>query len=158
MERFINNNRELKKLVSEWESKLLSLSPEIISNRRNSQNRTIRQILGHMVDSASNNIHRIVHFQYQEDPMVFPDYANLGNNDRWISIQDYQTEDWNNLVQLWKYINLHIVHVIYHVDVDKLDHVWVSAKNQKITLQAMILDYLPHFKLHLGEIEELMKP
>jgi hypothetical protein len=157
MQRFIDNNHELRKLITEWELRLQALPEEVIRDKRNSQNRTIRQIVGHLVDSASNNIHRIVHFQYQSSPMVFPDYANLGNNDRWIAIQDYQTEDWNNLVQLWKYINLHIIHVIYHVDVEKLDHVWITATNEKVTMRDMILDYLRHFKLHLSEIEALIQ-
>jgi len=80
-------------LTELWVPKLLGLSHNIITNRRNSQNRTIRQILGHMVDSASNNTHRIVHLQYQESPLRFPNYATHGNNDRWIAIQNYQHED-----------------------------------------------------------------
>ena len=50
--------------------------------RRNSQDRTIKQILGHLVDSASNNMHRIVHFQYHDSPLHFPNYATNGNKDR----------------------------------------------------------------------------
>lgn len=94
-------------LLEEWEPRLLSLPQEIISERRNSQNRSIRQILGHLVDSASNNTHRIVHLQYRETPCSYPNYATHGNNDRWIAIQDFQHENWENLVNLWKYMNLH---------------------------------------------------
>jgi hypothetical protein len=111
-----------------------------------------------MVDSASNNTHRIVHLQYQPTPFVFPDYANFGNNDRWIAIQDYQTENWTNLIQLWKYTNLHIIHVINHVNEEKLDNQWISAKGETLSLKTMIIDYLRHVQLHLGEIEELLKP
>ena len=80
------NNKELLQLVNEWELRLLSLPEDVIGNRRNSQNRTIKQIVGHMVDSASNNTHRIIHLQYNASPLIYPDYANLGNNDRWIAI------------------------------------------------------------------------
>ncbi|MBN1509532.1 MAG: hypothetical protein JW955_21975 [Sedimentisphaerales bacterium] len=147
---------ELLPLVETWEPKLLGLPTDVITQRRNRQNRTIKQIVGHMVDSASNNTHRIVHLQYQPSPLVFPDYANLGNNDRWIAIQNYQDEDWGDLVQLWKYSNLHIVHVIRNVDRGKLKNEWMSALNQRISLEAMILDYPRHFLLHLGEIDELV--
>jgi uncharacterized damage-inducible protein DinB len=156
MNNFSGNNQELMGLIQEYEPRLKNLSEEIITNRRNSQNRSIKQIVGHMVDSASNNIHRIVHLQYQPSPLIYPDYANLGNNDRWIAIQNYQEENWENLVQLWKYSNLHIIHVINNVNQEKLNNPWITALNQKVTLKEMIIDYLSHFKLHLREIEELI--
>ncbi len=143
-------------LIEEWEPKLTSLSDEVISERRNSQNRTIKQIVGHMIDSASNNTHRMVHLQYQPSPLVYPDYANFGNNDRWIAIQNYQEEKWNDLIQLWKYSNLHIVHVMRNVNIDKLENEWITALNKPVSLKAMILDYLGHFELHLGEIDTLI--
>ncbi len=156
MEEFRNNNRELLGLISLWEPKLLAIPENIISIRRNSQNRTIKQIVGHMVDSASNNTHRIIHMQYQPSPLVFPDYANLGNNDRWIAIQNYQEENWPDIVHLWKFSNIHITHVINNVRRDKLDSEWITALGNRVTLKAMIIDYLRHFKLHLGEIDELI--
>lgn len=79
-------------LIEEWEPILLGLSNDVLSLRRNVQNRTIKQIIGHMIDSASNNTHRIVHLQYQPSPLRFPNYATNGNNDRWIAIQHYQEE------------------------------------------------------------------
>lgn len=75
--------------LEKWEPILAQLSNETISNKLNRQDRSIRQVLGHMVDSASNNTHRIVHLQYQVSPVQFPNYASNGNNGRWIAIQDY---------------------------------------------------------------------
>jgi hypothetical protein len=112
--------------------------------------------VGHLVDSASNNTHRIVHLQYQLTPFAFPCYASFGNNDRWIAIQNYESENWMNLVQLLKYVNLHIIHVINQVNEEKLDSQWISANGEFVFLKDMIIDYLRHFKLHLGEIEELI--
>ncbi|MHC4144839.1 MAG: DinB family protein [Planctomycetota bacterium] len=149
--------QELLSLIGEWEPRLSHLSNDVISERRNSQNRTIKQIVGHMVDSASNNTHRIIHLQYQQSPLIFPCYASHGNNDRWIAIQNYQEEGWNDLVQLWKCTNMHIVHVIGNINAEKLDNVWISGLNEKISLEAMVVDFLRHFKLHLNEINELME-
>jgi len=156
MNEFKTNNLELLRLIDEWEPRLLALSDEIITNRQNRQTRTIKQIVGHMIDSASNNTHRIVHLQYQPSPLIYPDYANLGNNDRWIAIQKYQTEKWYDLVQLWKYSNIHIAHVINNVNLDKLDNEWITALNKSVSLKTMIIDYLLHIKLHLSEIDELI--
>jgi len=147
---------EVIALVTDWEPVLISLPPDVISQRKNSQNRTIKQIVGHIIDSASNNTHRIVHLQYQPSPLVFPNYATLGNNDRWISIQDYQNEDWNTLVQLWKYSLFHICHSISNVSVEKLNNEWISGPDEKVTLREMILDFPRHLKLHLNEINELI--
>ena len=148
--------KEITGLVSEWESKLLSLQQDVITNRRNSQNRNIKQIVGHLVDSASNNTHRAVHLQYRESPLDFPNYATFGNNDRWIAIQNYQDKNWENLVQLWKYSILHFAHVILHINPEKLDNEWISGEGKNVSLKEMVEYFLPHFKLHLGEIEELI--
>jgi len=156
MNQFESINQELLSLIEEWEPKLFALQDEVITQRRNSQNRTIKQIAGHMVDSASNNTHRAVHLQYQPSPLTFPNYASHGNNDRWIAIQNYQEEDWNNLVQLWKYVNIHYAHVIRYINAEKLNNVWISGLNEEISLEAMVVDFLRHFKLHLGEIDELI--
>ncbi len=147
--------QELERLLEEWGPKLISMPQDLILTRHNSQDRNIKQIVGHMVDSASNNTHRIVHLQYRESPLRFPNYATQGNNDRWISIQDYESADWHNLVNLWKYSNLHIAHVIRNVDLSKLKNQWYFDENTLISLREGIVDYLRHFKLHLDEITEL---
>ena len=156
MNEFKTNNQELLSLIEVWEPKLSAISEDILTTRKNTQNRTIKQIVGHMIDSASNNTHRIVHLQYQPSPLIFPDYANFGNNDRWIAIQDYQNGKWADLIQLWKYANIHIVHIIDHVNPEKLENEWISALGNKVSLKAMIIDYLPHFKLHINQIDELI--
>jgi hypothetical protein len=147
---------EIIALVNEWEPILGKLSEDIISKRRNSQNRSIKQILGHIIDSASNNTHRIVHLQYQSSPFIFPNYATFGNNDRWIAIQDYQNEDWISLIRLWKYSLLHISHVIKNVRNDKLNNEWISGPGERVSLKSMIVDFPRHLKLHLYEITELI--
>jgi len=156
MNHFESICKTILQYVEVWEPRLLALSEEIISDRRNSQDRSIRQILGHLFDSVSNNTHRIVHLQYRENPMSFPNYATEGNNDRWISIQNYQHEDWANLIQLWKYANMHIVHVIRNINPEKVENQWISGESKNISLNEMIEYYPQHFELHLKEIEELI--
>lgn len=153
---FTEVTNELKPAIYDWEQKLSSLDDELISNRRNSQNRSIRQIVGHMVDSASNNTHRAVHLQYRKSPLEFPNYATYGNNDRWIAIQNYQDEDWQELVQLWKFTHLHFLHVISVIDPQKLKKQWIADKSVSVTLEEMVLDFPRHFQLHLSEINQLI--
>lgn len=149
-------SRELVTLTATWEPRLQELPEKIITRRRNNQHRNIRQIVGHLVDSASNNIHRIVHLQYEESPLAFPDYASHGNNDRWISIQNYAEEDWELLLKLWSSMYLHLAYVILQVDPDKLKHLWINGENDRLSLQEMIDDLPGHYKLHLNEISALI--
>ncbi len=148
--------KEITALLKTWEPVLSSLDQKIIISRRNIQNRTIKQILGHLIDSASNNTHRVVHLQYQDSPFEFPNYATFGNNDRWIAIQNYQGEEWQGMIQLWKYSYLHFCHVITNVDDSKLDNEWISGPGKRISLKTMIVDFPRHLKLHLSEIKDLI--
>ena len=141
--------------VIETEEKILTgLQNDTITLKRNKQNRTIKQILGHLIDSASNNHQRMVRLQYSKDLLFFPDYRQ--DNDLWIALQDYQHTDWYNLIQLWKFYNLHIIQVIQSVDKSKLDSYWCDFEGTKVTLKDMIEGYLDHLLLHIGEIHELM--
>ncbi|WP_291529582.1 DinB family protein [Bacteroides sp. UBA939] len=144
----------IAKVIETEESLLRDLPVEVITLRRNRQNRTIKQILGHLVDSASNNHQRMVRLQYSKDLLFFPDYRQ--DNDLWISLQDYQNADWANLIQLWKFYNLHIIQVIKSVDALKLDSYWCDFEGTKVTLKEMIEGYLEHLNLHIKEIHELV--
>lgn len=141
--------------VIEAEVQILSeLKTETITLRYNKQNRSIKQILGHLIDSASNNHQRIIRLQYCKDLLLFPDYRQ--NNDLWISLQDYQNADWNNMIQLWKFYNLHLIHIIKSADPEKLDSYWCDFEGTKVTLAEMIEGYLDHLHLHIDEIHSLI--
>ncbi len=150
---FLDLRNGINQIISVWESKLLNLPVEIISQRKNSQNRTIKQLIGHLIDSASNNQQRMVRLQYNPK-LMFPDYTQ--SNDLWIAIQNYQESDWTNLVSFWKCYNLHIIQIIENVDVPKLDNTWADFEGNVVTLQEMLNGYLEHLKLHMSEIEELI--
>jgi hypothetical protein len=91
-----------------------------------------------------------------DTPLIFPNYATYGNNDRWIAIQDYQNEAWMNLMQLWKYSLIHLSHVIGNVDTTRLSNQWIAGPGQTATLEEMINDFTKHLKLHLSEINDLI--
>lgn len=157
MELLENISSDTLKLLDELENILNNIDQNIIATKRNTQGRTIKQIVGHLVDSASNNTHRVIHLQYQISPLIFPDYANLGVNDKWIAIQDYNSYNWNDLIQLMKYSNIHITNVIKNIDTTKLQNKWISALGDQYTLEEMIIDYPLHFKIHLNEIKNLIE-
>ena len=150
---FSNVTNGILKYIDSWEQKLTDLPIDTITSKRNKQNRTIKQILGHLIDSAANNHQRMIRLQYNEK-LDFPDYQQ--DNDLWISLQDYQNADWNTTIQMWKYYNLHVIQVINSVDQTKLDNSWQSFEDIKVTLRQMIKGYLGHIELHFNEIQELI--
>jgi hypothetical protein len=150
---FSSITQGIQSYIDAWEQKLMELPLDTITCKRNKQNRTIKQILGHLIDSAANNHQRMVRLQYHAQ-LNFPDYQQ--DNDLWIALQDYQNAHWHTLVQLWKYYNLHMIQVIKSVDATKLNHSWLSFDNTRVTLQQMIEGYLGHIELHLNEIQELI--
>jgi hypothetical protein len=141
---------EIRRLVNAWESRLILMRPSEIEAREAEGRWSVKEILGHLVDSASNNHQRIVRLEISND-LSFPDYQS--DNEKWVDAQGYQEEDWNELIWLWKYFNLHLAHVIEHVGADALSHLWRNASNQPIRLGDLILDYLSHLKMHLDQIE-----
>lgn len=145
----------ISKVIESEESVLAGLQEDTFTLKRNGQNRTIKQILGHLIDSASNNHQRMVRLQYSKYLLSFPDYRQ--DNDLWIALQNYQGADWNNLIQLWKFYNLHIIQVIKSVDQTKLDAYWCDFEGTKVTLRDMIVGYLEHLHLHIREIHQLIE-
>lgn len=151
---FSNITNGILRYIDTWEQKLIDLPVDTITRKRNKQNRSIKQILGHLIDSAANNHQRMVRLQYN-DKLDFPDYQQ--DNDLWIALQDYQNADWNITIQLWKYYNLHMIQVIKSVDHTKLENSWQSFENITVTFRQMIDGYLGHIELHLNEIQELIE-
>lgn len=150
---FSNVTNGILKYIDTWEKKLIDLPVDTITNKRNKQNRTIKQILGHLIDSAANNHQRMIRLQYNKK-LEFPDYQQ--DNDLWIALQDYQNADWYATIQMWKYFNLHMIQVIKSIDQTKLDNTWQSFEDITISLHQMIDGYLGHIELHFNEIEEII--
>ena len=153
-----NNTNSWNELASDIENavnnacqKLKDLSPETTEARPKPGEWSVKEIVGHLIDSASNNHQRFVRLQVA-DRLVLPDYSQ--DNDAWVSIQSYQGAVWDDLLALWRYFNLHLARVIRTVDETCLEHVWIVDDSTSITLAGLMIDYLRHLKDHLQQIRE----
>jgi hypothetical protein len=106
-----------------------------------------KQILGHLIDSASNNHQRFVRAQLSEE-LAFPAYQQ----EDWVIAQRYQQESWSQLLELWQSYNRHLLHVMASVPAEKLGCRCVIGSNQPVTLEFLMKDYLVHLKQHLRQI------
>lgn len=117
-----------------------------------------RQVIGHLVDSASNNHQRFVRGALQDD-LVFPGYAQDG----WVELQRYDETAWTELLTLWSAFNRHIARVMSSVPADvrmrvrtrhNLDEIATHApqRPEDVTLDYFMLDYVDHLEMHMRQV------
>lgn len=155
MEDFLDDFRQTISAASE---QLLQISAEQSQVPRAPGKWSPKEIIGHLIDSASNNHQRFVRAQFTDD-LVFAGYEQEG----WVRVQNYQSEPWPELVQLWRLYNQHILHLISFVPEEarlKLRykhnlHQLASdslSENEPVTLDWFMRDYVGHMKKHLKQI------
>lgn len=155
MQDFLDDFRQTISTASE---QLLQLSAEKSQVPRAAGKWSPKEIIGHLIDSASNNHQRFVRAQFSDD-LIFAGYEQEG----WVRVQNYQGESWAELVQLWKLYNQHILHVMSLVPEEtrrKLRykhnlHQIASdtlSESEPVTLEWFMRDYVDHMKKHLGQI------
>ena len=128
---------------------LMKISPEIAGKKLNPSSWSKKEIIGHLIDSAVNNHQRIVRAA-QNIALDFPPY----NQNSWVEVQHYNEMDWNDLIELFVRLNLHICRVLEFLPDDVLSNPCNIGKENPVTLKFIIEDYLRHLKHHLDKILE----
>jgi hypothetical protein len=157
MQRFLDDFRET---IESAEKRLLTISEQQSQISRTEGKWSPKEIIGHLIDSAANNHQRFVLAQFN-DELSFSGYEQ----EHWVRVQGYNQESWQQLVQLWKHYNLHLLHVMSVVpektrtksrSTHNLDQIaWKTiAKNETVTLDYFMRDYVAHLKNHLAQITE----
>lgn len=139
--------RQLKQLVDSARSELLAIPEEKTSEKAYAHKWCLKEILGHLIDSAANNHQRIVRMQ---------EVASLGTftytQQHWVDSQRYIDERWVDVVEFWYCYNVHLAHVIAHVDPATLNNVCDMGYAEPATLKFVIEDYVRHVQHHLDQI------
>jgi len=131
--------------------KLLLTTQDEITNINLSEDKwSLCEIIGHLVDSASNNHQRFVRLQFGE-LLDFPAY----DTEPWVSTQKYNTMDWDRLITLWYSYNGLLLHIIENIEEAKYKNVWVNGQAY-ITLEELIYDYYRHLNLHIEHFNKRM--
>jgi len=103
------------------------------------------EILGHLIDSALNNIQRFVRLQHAQ-LLSFPVY----DPDEWVAAQFHAQRPWDDLISEWTVLNGRVLHLIEHIDPRMRDHVWTEGG--PATLRFLMVDYLSHLEGHLDTL------
>jgi len=139
--------RELRALVQETAPALRSIGEAESLTTRGPGTWSRKQVLGHVIDSALNNVHRFVRAQPGGE-LRFPDY----DQPRWVEAGGYQDRPWASLVTLWSALNEHLAEVIERVPFVRLEAVCRIGESQPLTLEFIVRDYVRHLRHHLGQI------
>ena len=106
-----------------------------------------KETLGHLVDSAANNLQRFVRMQLQ-DHLDLPGY----DQDGWVRVQGYQQIAWKEIVDAWSMYNRHLARLMYNVNPGALKHTWKTPDGETVDLEFVMRDYIVHMKHHLDQI------
>ncbi|HEY32084.1 MAG TPA: DinB family protein [Dehalococcoidia bacterium] len=145
--------QDLKTIVDNFYQKYEDLSDEITSKSPGNNEWNLKEIIGHLIDSACHNHQRFVRLRII-DELVFPDYGQ--DNSRWIQIAGYNQMKFQDILSLWRQYNLVIANIIKGVDSSKLDNYWL-LNGERITLKFLMTDYLRHIGDHLNQFEKTLK-
>jgi hypothetical protein len=107
---------------------------------------SIQQVVGHLIDSANNNLQRLIRLQLA-DQLVFPGYQQ----DDWVRLQRFDLLPWHEVIALWLALNRHFAHAIQHADPACFAHVWHYG-DERLTLSFMLVDYIGHLDHHLRQL------
>jgi DinB family protein len=123
---------------------------------------SIKEIVGHLIDSAANNHGRFVRAVLQED-LVFPGYAQV----EWVVAQHYQDAPWPALALLWRDYNLHLARVMEAMPVEprmraravhNLHEIAFNPvpRTEPASLDYFMRDYVDHLQHHVRQVEALL--
>jgi len=149
---------EFRQTIDSASEKLRQINEAESEKPRAEDHWSAKQIIGHLIDSATNNHARFVLGQLKDD-LVFPGY----DQDGWVRTNHYQQRSWPELIELWRAYNLHLHHLMSHADPVRLNtpctlHTLQEIafksvpQSEPVTLEYLMKDYVDHLRHHLAQI------
>ncbi len=139
--------QSLEALIDRTAHKLFDI-PEADSEVRPAPGKwSKKEIIGHLIDSASNNHQRFVRAQ-ETQALTIPGYTQ----NFWVDRQGYQSEPWKTLVALWTAYNTHLAHLIARIPNECANNLCTVGSNQPVTLKFLAEDYVRHAEHHLNQV------
>ena len=138
---------DLGRTVAQAKPMLAKLTNADTSLRPTARKWSKKEILGHLLDSASNNHQRFVRAALQGE-LTFPGYEQ----DKLVDLQNFREMDWDFLVDLWTSYNRFLAHVLAVLPANAAGINCHIGSSVPATLQFIAEDYVAHLKHHLNQI------
>ena len=106
-----------------------------------------KEIMGHLIDSAQNNIRRFLVAQYEDEPTI------IYLQDKWVSASAYQQWNTDNIINLWYLLNMQICMILKNTPHKMYDRQCMTTELHSIEWYAE--DYLKHLLHHLHVVLDL---
>lgn len=106
-----------------------------------------KEILGHLVDSATNNHHRFIRGQFENNLEISYD------QNKWNEFSFYQEIDSGQIINFWTIYNKQLLEIIKRIPTEKLKN-QIRIEDKLVTLEFLIIDYVEHIEHHLKQIIE----
>lgn len=140
---------ELVRTVDEAFEELESVPEAALTHRPTPNRWTIKEVMGHLIDSAANNHQRFIRAQATGD-LTFPKY----DQNMWVERQGYAVAEWGELLAFWRSYNRHLSAVIPRIPAEQLATECTIVPFEPVTLRYLVEDYLVHLRHHLDRIRE----
>jgi DinB family protein len=138
----------LNKIIHNYTPRLEVISNKAYADKPRPDKWSKQEILGHLIDSAQNNIRRFIVAQYEDTPFI------RYNQDEWVKCSGYQTADPRQLVALWGLLNRHLAAILAQIPAEAAGRK-VAMGGQPQTLTWVAADYCNHLLHHLHQILEV---
>ncbi len=138
---------DLGRTVAQAKPMLLKLTNADTTIRPAPKKWSKKEILGHLLDSASNNHQRFVRATLQGE-LSFPGYEQ----DKLVELQNCSEVDWSFLVDFWASYNRFLAHVLSVLPSSAAKISCKIGNNAPATLEFIAEDYVGHLKHHLNQI------
>jgi len=139
--------RELREVVRSAAPQLARLSDQAAEQPWAPGKWSRKQLLSHLVDSASNNHQRFTRAALA-GPLTFPGYDQNGLT----RLQQPDALRWATLVALWENYNEFLAHVIERLPPESAETPCVIGGDVSGTLAFLTRDYLEHLKHHVNQL------
>lgn len=138
----------LEKIIRVYTRRLEALADEHYALKTRPEKWSKKEILGHLVDSAQNNIRRFVVAQYEDTPTI------LYSQDAWVASAGYQDYPTRDLILLWTLLNKHITILLARMSAEAAERK-CGMGGQPETMEWVAADYINHLLHHLHQILDL---